>query len=193
MTRATNMDIVTTRLWRNVWVGIAALVCTLVVFLVGAQDQARADTLLGQSGYPGPSRLYEPSASCRYDRTTNTVTVAAYGVHAWARSGYNNGQWVGYRYRVFEYSQATNWAWSQIGASQFKNAVAYPNSYAPLQNFATTFKRPYGSTVYSHQYHKVLVDIYWYNASGNLSGSVTRQVDQYNQGGVIRSGECKAQ
>ena len=184
MTQATNID----TLKGKITLGIAALVCTLVVFLFAPHDQARADTLLSYSGYAGPSQLIEPSARCTYNQTYNTITVTAYGVKAWARAGYNNGQWIAYRYRVFE-SNANN-GWYQIGASNYKYAVAYPNSIAPLQNFATTFKRGYTSG-YSYQHHKVLVDIYWYNASGTaVAGSVTRQVDWYDQYGNLRYGSC---
>jgi len=175
---------------RKIWVSIAALVCTLGVFLVYAPDHAQADTLLGYSGYPGPSALtdsfYNPAAGCSY--TWSTVAVATNPPKVWARSNYTNGQWVSYRYRVFELNSYHNQSWTRIGTSAQKYALAYPNQRASLPGVSHNWYKEY--TGANNVYHKVLIDIYWYNSSGAVSGTTTRQVDYYLNGNVYRANSC---
>jgi hypothetical protein len=93
----------------------------------------------------------------------------------WARSNYTGGQTVAYRVRLLRtdyHIGAGNW--QVIATSPGYTRTAYPNSRASFPD-ASFSVNPTG---YAMNYAAV-VYVYWYNQYGQLTGTVSREVDVY--------------
>ncbi len=169
---------------------LTAFALSLFAVLFMDTDKAEADTLLGWSGSPGPSRLFEdPGALCSRSNSATTGAIVVQPPQVWARSNYTSGQTVGYRVRLYRTDyQIGAGNWQLIATSPGYTRTAYPNSRASFPSTGFTVN----PTGYAMEYYAV-VYMYWYNQYGQLTGTTSREVDVYlnNQSGQYQRDSCR--